>query len=121
MSTELYFARDVQGYCAYAPQFPKDIYTATLAAGAASSITVPNNLSTWVMYVRVQPNGWVWVSNGSTAAVPAAGTFATATSELICGTIEFKRIVKAGDVISFITANTTCDIEVAFQSTSYTA
>jgi len=121
MSTELYFARDLQGYCADAPQFPTDIYTATLAASTASSVTVPSNLSTWVMYVRVQPNGWVWVSKSGTAAVPAGGTFAASGSELICGTIEYKRMVKAGDVISFITANTTCDIEVDFQSVSYTA
>jgi hypothetical protein len=121
MSTALHFARDTQGYSADAPQFPTDIYTATLAASGASSITVPSNFSTWVMYVRVQPNGWVWVRNGGTAAIPAGATFAASSSELVCGTIEYRRAVKAGDVISFITANTTCDIEVAFQATSYTA
>lgn len=116
MSTELHFARDTQGYCAYAPQFPTDIYTATLAAGTASSVTVPSNNSMWVMYVRVQPNGWAWVRLNGTAAIPASGTFAAASSELICGTIEFARAVKKGDVLSFITDNTTCNIEVAFQA-----
>lgn len=113
MSTFLNFGRDVQGYNAYAPQFPVDIFTATLAATTPESFTVPSNLPIWIMYVRVQPNGWVWVSRSGTAAVPAGGTLVSAISELIPGTIEFKRTVYAGDVISFITPNTTCDISVS--------
>ena len=35
MSTLLNFGRDVQGFNAYAPQFPIDIFTATLAASTA--------------------------------------------------------------------------------------
>jgi len=119
MSTKLYFSRDEQGYNAVSPQFPTDISTATLAAGTGSSVTVPSNYSVWVMYVRVEPAGWVWVSRNGTAAVPAGGTFAAAVSELIVGPEEYRRTVYAGDVIDFITANTTCDIEVAFQAVSY--
>jgi hypothetical protein len=119
MSTLLNFGRDVQGMNAYAPQFPKDVFTATLAAGTGSSITVPVSAPTWIMYVRVEPAGWVWCSRNGTAAVPAAGTFGAAVSELIAGTIEYKRTVYAGDVIHFITANTTCDIEVALFQVSY--
>lgn len=119
MSTELSFGRDMQGYNTYAPQFPINIFTATLAAGTARTVTVPSNAPTWIMYVRVQPNGWVWCSRTNTAAVPAGSTFSASFSELIDGTIEFKRKVFAGDIISFITANTTCDIEVAFFSNSY--
>jgi hypothetical protein len=114
MSTLLNFGRDVQGLNAYAPQFPTNIVTATLAVGVAESVTVPANFETWRMYVRVQPAGWCWCSHTTTAAVPAGGTLAAASSELIVGTIEFKRTVYAKDVISFITSNTTCDIEVAF-------
>lgn len=116
MSTELHFARDLQGFSADSPQFPVDIYTSTLAATTAASVTVPSNFSSWVMYVRVQPDGWCWCRLGGTAAIPAGGTLAAATSELVCGTIEYRRSVKSGDVLSFITANTTCDIEVAFQA-----
>ena len=119
MSTLLNFGRDVQGFNAYAPQFPTDIYTATLAASTAESVTVPANYSTWIMYVRVQPNGWCWCSRTTTAAIPAGGTLAAASAELVVGTIEFKRTVYAKDVISFITPNTTCDIEVAFFPVTY--
>lgn len=119
MSTQLNFGRDVQGFNAYAPAFPTDIYTATLAATTAESITVPGSAPSFIMYVRVQPNGWCWCSRTTTAAVPAGGTLASASSELIVGTIEYKRIVLAGDTISFITPNTTCDIEVAFFAYTY--
>jgi hypothetical protein len=119
MSTFLNFGRDVQGYNAYAPQFPTDIFTATLAANTAESITIPSNYAVWIMYVRVQPTGYVWASNSGTAAVPAGGTFASAISELIPGTLEYKRTVYAGNVISFITPNTTCDIEVSLFPISY--
>lgn len=119
MSTLLNFGRDVQGFNAYAPQFPTDIYTATLAASTAESVTVPSNYPSFIMVVRVQPNGWCWCSRSTTAAVPAGGTLASAKSELIAGTIEYKRTVYAADVISFITPNTTCDIEVAFFANSY--
>jgi hypothetical protein len=116
MSTLLQFGRDVQGYNAIAPQFPTDIFTATLAASTAETVTVPANYPVWIMYVRVQPNGWCWCSRTTTAAIPASGSLASAASELIVGTLEFRRTVYAKDVISFLTPNTTCDIEVAFQA-----
>lgn len=119
MSTQLIFGRDAQGLNSYAPQFPTDIFTATLAAAGASSVTVPGKAPRYIMYVRVQPNGWCWCSRTGTAAIPAGATFAAAASELVDGTIEYKRTVNAGDTISFITANTTCDIEVAFFASSY--
>ncbi len=114
MSTDLLFGRDIQGLNAYAPPFSTNIFTATLAAATAKSVTVPSSSPIWIMYVRVQPNGWCWCSRTTTAAVPASSSFAASASELIDGTIEFKRTVYAGDSLSFITANTTCDIEVAF-------
>lgn len=116
MSTELHFARDDQGYNADSPQFPTDIYTATLAASTAESVTVPSNHAAWTMYVRIEPAGWCWCSRTTTAAVPAGGTLAASKSELIVGTIEYRRTVFSKDTISFITPNTTCDIEVAFQA-----
>lgn len=120
MSTRLLLGRDDGGYVVRdASQFPTDIYTATLAAGASETLTVPSNFPVFIMYVRLQPTGWCWCSRGGTAAVPAGGTLAAAVSELICGAIEYKRIVYAADVLKFITANTTCDIEVAFFATGY--
>lgn len=114
MSTDLIFGRDVQGLNAYAPPMCTNIETATLAATVADSVTVPSNAPIWVMYVRIEPTKRCWVSSTGTAAVPAGGTFAASGSDLIVGTIEYKRTVYAGDVLSFITAETTCDIVVEF-------
>ena len=114
MSTDLLFGRDQQGLNAYAPPMPTDIYTATLAASSAASVTVPANNPIWVMYVRCEPTKRCWVSATTTAAIPAGGTLAASQSDLIVGTIEYKRTVYAGDVLSFITAETTCDIVVEF-------
>ena len=119
MSTPLAFARDVQGYNAHAPQFPVNIVTATLAANTAQSVAVPLDAPVYVMYVRVQPSGYCWVSRSGTAAVPAGGTLAAAVSELIAGTIVYKRLVYPLDTISFITPNTTCDISVSFYAVAY--
>jgi len=113
MSTQLSFGRDAQGYNAYAPMFPTDIFTATIATGTARSFTVPSNFPLFIMYVQVQPNGWCWVSRTGTAAVPAGAPLAASASEMAAGTQLYKRVVNAGDVISFITANTTCDVSVS--------
>lgn len=121
--TLLSYARDIQGIPADSPAFPITIWTATLTTGAATNITIPGNkgLNNYVMYVRVQPTGWVWVSRTGTASVPAGNTLASASSELICGTIEYRRQVLSGDIVSFITPNTSCDIEVAIYSHGYSA
>lgn len=115
--TMLRFARDVQGLSADAPDFPTIIYTATLAANTAESLTIPSAYEKYVMYVRVQPTEYCWVANGHTAAIPAGGTLASSNSELVDGTIEYKRMVYATNVISFLTPAMTCDISVSLYPT----
>lgn len=113
-STLLHFGRDDQGINADAPYFPTDIYTATLAADTAASVTVPSNSSNWIMVVRLQPDSKAWVSRTTTAAEPTDGTLTASASELAVGTLEYRRSVFAGDVISFLTPDTTCELSVAF-------
>lgn len=119
MSTLLNLARDVQGYPTRGAQFSTDMFSSTLAAGTAASFTVPSNYSTWLMRIKVQPTGWCWISRTTTAAVPAGDTFAASTSDMAVGTLLNEWEVYAGDVISMISANTTCDVVAALYPITY--
>ncbi|TAL08497.1 MAG: hypothetical protein EPO02_12745 [Nitrospirae bacterium] len=82
MSTKLNFARDVQGYNAFAPPVSTNMFSATLAAGGNASITLPVNALSWIVAFSYQPGSDIWVRFNGTAAAPAGATFAATTSEL---------------------------------------
>lgn len=96
MSTVLDFQNDVKGYNSFAPAFATDRYSATLASGGSSTITVPSNFKHWVAAFSYQAGGDIWVSINGTAAGPAGATFATTTSQLQPGALS----VNSTDVIS---------------------
>lgn len=102
--------RDINGYNGFGLPFCFDTFTATLAANTAETITVPSKYNYWLMICSYQDGSTVWVSNGHTAAVPAGGSFASSTSQLK----PVARLVYQGDVVSFITSDTTADVEVSF-------
>jgi hypothetical protein len=85
MSTKLLFGRDTAGYNAYAPAPSTNEYSATLASGGNSTITLPTNVRAWIVSFSYQPGSNIWVAYNTTAAAPAGGTFATSTSELLPG------------------------------------
>lgn len=117
MSTQLFFAKDIQAQNAYAPIPSTDIYTATLVNGAAASITLPTTETFWIVSFSYQPGASVWVDfSGTTAAAPVGATFAASSSELNPGA----RLVKstAGDnataaTISLLTTNASTGVSVA--------
>lgn len=116
-STVLNFGRDVQGFNAYAPQFPTDIFSATLTNGSAQSVTVPQNHSQWIMSLSIQAGCAIWVRLNGTAAIPVGNTFAASNSELNPGPRLIHALQSDGitpTTIGFITSNTSCDIEVSF-------
>lgn len=96
MTQILNFAKDAQGSCAYAPKFPADNQSITLAVGAAQSFTVPSNFSQWTVAFSYPAGAVVWVSVGHTATPPAGGTFAATNSVLLPAQLT----CLAGDVIS---------------------
>jgi hypothetical protein len=111
--TQLVFGRDVQGYNAFAPKFVLSKFNVTLASGAPQSLTVPSSNANWIALFAFEPSTKVWVANNATAAAPS-GSFAAATSELNPAA----RSVKAGDVLSFVTDNTTAEVWVGFYEVS---
>ena len=108
MSTLLDMNSDVRGYNAYAPQFSTDNQLTTLSAGVEQHFTVPSNFSKWIAAFSYEAGSNVLVANNSTAAV-ATGSFASTASQLNPAA----RYVKAGDVLSFITADTTAIVGIS--------
>lgn len=82
MSTKLNFARDVQGYNAYAPAPSTNMFSATLISGGNATITLPTNESSWIVAFSFQPGADIWVSYNGSATAPAGATFAATSSEL---------------------------------------
>lgn len=89
-------------------------YSATLASGTATSLTVPGVSRRLKAIIKIGGSSSVWLSINGTAAVPAGASFASTTSEIINPNINFSREVKAGDVLSFITSGTNIDVSVSF-------
>jgi hypothetical protein len=122
MSTKLNFGRDVQGYNAYAPVPSTNMYSATLANGVASTITLPTNSPAWIVSFSAQPGTNIWVCyTGATAAIPAAGTFAATTSELNPGARLLPSLANDGvtaKTLSIITDSTTSDVSVVLYAAS---
>jgi hypothetical protein len=107
MSTRFGMIRDINGYNGFGLIFADDKYNTTLAAGVAQTLTIPSNAAKWLAILAYEPGGTVWVANNATAALPG-GSMASATSELN----PTARLVKAGDVLSFITSDTTLGIGI---------
>jgi len=102
MSTKFLMTRDVSGDNGFGLPFAQDAWNTYLAANAEQNFTVPANYEWWIAIFSYTPGSNIWVADNTTAAV-AGSSFATTTSELNPAA----RLVKSGDVLSFITADTT--------------
>lgn len=102
--------------------FCDTIFTATLGAGAETTLAVPakaamgtqsaDRFNKFLAVFSVQQNAKVWVAVNGTAAVPAGAAFAASTSEMINPAASCK-YCKTGDTLHFISA-AAADISVAF-------
>lgn len=119
--------QEIKGSTDFGQQYSDQIYNVTLAAATNTGVTVPGGgvmggLSSYassstankVMAV-IRTTGDVWVAVNQTADVPAGGTFAQDTSELVTNAIEKAYLVNVGDVINFFAkVGTTPSVSVAF-------
>ncbi len=101
-ATKFLMTKDVAGYNGFGLPFTLNAKSGVLAATVAQSITVPSNYPNWIAIFSYTPGSNIWVDNITTAVAPA-GAFSDTTSELNPAA----RLVKAGDVISFITSDVT--------------
>ena len=108
-----------RGINSFGSPFCDAVFSATLAANTAASVTVPGASSVpgtpipkYLAVFKVEAVSPVYMTINGTAAVPAGGTLAATNSELISYPADAK-IVKAGDIISVITATANTDITIA--------
>ena len=107
--TPLCFKKDANGFNSYAPSFTILNYSTTLAANTAQSLTVPDTNPNFVAVFSFTPGASVFIANNHTATIPG-GSFSQEDSQLNPAA----RLVKSGDVLSFITNNTTANVCVSF-------
>lgn len=113
-TTPFNMIRDINGYNGYGLSFSNFKRSATIVQNTDTTMTVPSDCSQYLAIFSIQPGTSVWVAlqpaNGTTivAAVPASGLFTTTTSELN----PVARLVNKGDILHFITADTTADVGV---------
>ncbi|HJY22893.1 MAG TPA: hypothetical protein VJ279_08420 [Hanamia sp.] len=119
--------QECKGHNDFGQQYSDQIYNATLVAATNTTLTVPgggimggvtsyggsSNKNKVLAVIRTSGN--VWVAVNQTADVPAGGTFAQDTSELVTNTLDKAYLVNVGDVINFFSPTaTTPSVSVAF-------
>ncbi len=119
MTTKFNMQRDIGGFNGFGIQFTDTGYQTELAANVEQHFTVPSTTSltninslTVVQYLAIfsfDPGASVWVANNVTATVPG-GSFSSTVSQQNPAA----RVVKAGDVLSFISNDDGTEVGVEF-------
>ncbi len=118
--TQYNIDRQTCGVNGWGLPFCGQVYTVTLGAGSEQTVTVPSNLplgvpgslyNKFIVVITCEQAKKVYVAVNATAAVPAGGTFAASTSELL--PVQSAKFVKAADVLHFVCA-AAADVSVAF-------
>lgn len=127
MTTPFRTIQEVKGHNDFGQQYSDQIYNATLVAATNTTLTVPGggimgSITSFggssdrnKMLAVIRTSGNVWVAVNQTADVPAGGTFAQDTSELVTNTLDKAYLVNVGDVLNFFAPSaTTPSVSVAF-------
>lgn len=100
----LNFQNDQTGKCSYAIIPSSECWQLELASGTPLVWTVPDDVVNATMFFSYQGAPNVWVSfNGITPTLPNSGSIQSCS----CVLNPAQRIVKSGDVITFLSGNTT--------------
>lgn len=71
----LQFSKDVNGACAYAPDFPDYTIRANIPAGTAKNFTIPSSANAWIIAFLYPSSPAAWVAVGNTASAPSTEDF----------------------------------------------
>jgi len=113
MSTILNLIKDVNGANTYCLEFAADGYHMTLSSGIEATLTVPGGVdptfNKWVAIFQYEQGATVYVNINATAIEPPSSFTATTQDINPDG-----RFVQPGDVLHFLTNDTTVGIKVSF-------
>jgi hypothetical protein len=107
MTTRFLLNKDVNGAISYALPFADVKKGVVLASGVEQHFTMPVDSPKYEIHFAYESGASVWVAKNATAALPT-GTLADINSELN----PIGRVVNAGNTISLITNNDTCEVGV---------
>lgn len=106
-------AKDVQGQPMQIFPPSKNIFSAKLVTGVASSITIPSDFPEYIVIINNQQSTNIWCDlSGATAVAATSGTLVAGTAELIPVEYMFGRLVPAGTNLSLITDTATAEVSV---------
>jgi hypothetical protein len=109
MTTKFIMGKDLNGMNSFTLPFSNTNLNTTLSSGVAQTCTAPTDAEQYYAVFGIDPGTKVWVAEGVTATVPG-GSFAASVSQLN----PTSRIVNSGVVLSFITPDTTAELNVSF-------
>lgn len=105
--TALNMVRDINGFNTFGLPNSLNKKSTILSANVEQHFTCPTNCVQWLAVFSFQPGAKVWFSSSDIATIPG-GSFADTFSELNPSA----RLIFAGDVLSFITDDTTAEVGV---------
>ena len=114
MLTKFNMVRDINGYNGFGLKFSNSQFQALVASGVESTLEVPVSPdATYPNLIAIfsfSPGSSVWVSLNQSATIPISGTF----SQCNCELNPSARFVQTGDILSFISDDSTNEIGVSF-------
>lgn len=109
MTTQLNFAKDVNGFNTFGINTSDHKVSTTLSAGVEQVTTVPSDAPKYLAVIASGQGHNVFVAINSTATVSGV-SFASTDSDLNPPAL----IVQAGDILHFITPDTTAYLNVKY-------
>lgn len=110
MSTPMSMQVDIRGVCNYGLSISQDSYSVTMPVSTVKTFTTPSTYSKWSAVINYDSGITVWMSVNDTSPSLPTGTVTKVNSMIPPSVLT----VNAGDTLSFITDEASCELNVAF-------